>query len=288
LSTALQKHPKAFNRLLVAMVKSGETSGQLDKTLLRMAETFEKEVALRRKIKSAMTYPVVIFCLVCMIVTAMLLFIVPMFGALYADLGGTLPLPTRVLIGLSDFMKKMWFIWMGAIGGGVFAFKKWKATDQGRAMWDRIKLKVPVFGSLVHKTALSRYARTLASLLRSGVPILQGLEIVKETVNNDVLSRAVGEVQTSVKEGSSMTKPLERHAVFPPMVVQMMMVGEETGALDEMLEKISEFYDQEVDATVDALTSLIEPLLIVVMGVAVGGMVIALYMPMFNIINLLK
>ena len=288
LSQALQKHPKAFGRLFVAMVKSGETSGALDKTLNRMAETFEKEVALKRKIKSAMTYPVVIGCIIVLIVTAMLLFVVPMFGNLYKDLGGTLPLPTRILIGLSNMMKKAWFLIGGAWAGAFYGFKRWKETDNGRAAWDRIKLRVPVFGPLVHKTALSRYARTMASLLRSGVPILQGLEIVKETVNNEVLAKAVSEVQQSVKEGSSMAKPLEQHPVFPPMVVQMMMVGEETGALDEMLEKISEFYDQEVDATVEALTSLIEPLLIVVMGLAVGGMVVALYMPMFNLINLVQ
>jgi len=288
LSQALQKHPKAFNRLFVAMVRSGETSGSLDSTLVRMAETLEKDNALRQKIKSAMTYPVAVFGMVILIVTAMLMFVVPMFEELYADLGGTLPLPTRVLIGASNVITKLWFLWFGAIIGGTIAFRRWKKTDAGRAVWDRIKLKVPIFGKLVHKTALSRFSRTLSSLLKSGVPILGGLEIVRETVNNEVMGDAVRSVQTSVKEGSSLAKPLERHAVFPPMVVQMMQVGEETGALDEMLEKIAEFYDQEVDATVDALTSLIEPLLIAMMGASVGGMVVALYMPMFNIINLIQ
>jgi type IV pilus assembly protein PilC len=253
-----------------------------------MADTMEKEVALRHKIKSAMTYPVVVFGLVIIIVAAMLLFVVPMFKTLYKSLGGVLPLPTRVLIFFSDLIKHLWFLWFPAIGGSVFAFKKWIKTEQGRAKWDAIKLKLPVFGVLVHKTALSRYSRTLAALFRSGVPILQGLDIVKETVNNAVMADAVTKVQASVKEGASIAKPLEQHAVFPPMVVQMMMVGEETGALDTMLEKIADFYDQEVDATVEALTSLIEPLLIAVMGVVVGGMVVALYMPMFNIINLIK
>jgi len=288
LSQALAKHPKVFSRLYVAMIKAGETGGVLDKTLLRMAETMEKEVALRHKIKSAMTYPVVVFGMVIIIVTAMLLFVVPMFKNLYKSLGGTLPLPTRVLIFFSDLIKHFWFIWFFAIGGAIFAFRRWIQTDAGRAKWDAIKLKLPVFGVLVHKTALSRYSRTLAALFRSGVPILQGLDIVKETVNNAVMAEAVSVVQSSVKEGASIAKPLEQHAVFPPMVVQMMMVGEETGALDTMLEKIADFYDQEVDATVEALTSLIEPLLIAVMGVAVGGMVVALYMPMFNIINLIK
>jgi len=288
LSQALAKHPKVFSRLYVAMIKAGETGGVLDKTLLRMADTMEKEVALRHKIKSAMTYPVVVFGLVIIIVAAMLLFVVPMFKTLYKSLGGVLPLPTRVLIFFSDLIKHLWFLWFPAIGGGIFAFKKWIKSEQGRAKWDAIKLKLPVFGVLVHKTALSRYSRTLAALFRSGVPILQGLDIVKETVNNAVMAEAVTKVQASVKEGASIAKPLEQHAVFPPMVVQMMMVGEETGALDTMLEKIADFYDQEVDATVEALTSLIEPLLIAVMGVVVGGMVVALYMPMFNIINLIK
>ncbi len=288
LSQALAKHPKVFSRLYVAMIKAGETGGVLDKTLLRMADTMEKEVALRHKIKSAMTYPVVVFGLVLIIVAAMLLFVVPMFKTLYKSLGGILPFPTRVLIFFSDLIKHLWFLWFPALGGGIFAFKKWIKTERGRAKWDAIKLKLPVFGVLVHKTALSRYSRTLSALFRSGVPILQGLDIVKETVNNTVMADAVTKVQASVKEGASIAKPLEQHAVFPPMVVQMMMVGEETGALDTMLEKIADFYDQEVDATVEALTSLIEPLLIAVMGVVVGGMVVALYMPMFNIINLIK
>jgi type IV pilus assembly protein PilC len=288
LSQALAKHPKTFSRLYVAMIKAGETGGVLDRTLLRRAETMEKEVALRHKIKSAMTYPVVVFGLVIIIVTAMLLFVVPMFKNLYQQLGGTLPLPTRVLIILSDFIKHAWFIWFPGTIGAVVGFRKWIKTDAGREKWDAIKLRLPIFGVLVHKTALSRYSRTLAALFRSGVPILQGLDIVKETVNNAVMADAVSEVQLSVKEGASIAKPLEQHAIFPPMVVQMMLVGEETGALDTMLEKIADFYDQEVDATVEALTSLIEPLLIAVMGVAVGGMVVALYMPMFNIINLIK
>jgi type IV pilus assembly protein PilC len=285
---ALAKHPKAFGQLYVSMIKSGETAGALDSTLLRLAEGLEKDVALRQKIKSAMTYPVAVFGMVILIVSAMLLFVVPMFESLYADLGGTLPLPTRVLIGLSNLMKKFWYLWFGASFAGIWGFKRWIQTSNGRAMWDAVKLRMPIFGVLVHKTALSRFSRTLSALLRSGVPILSGLEIVKDTVNNHVVSKAVAHVQGSVKEGTSMAKPLEQHPVFPPMVVQMMAVGEETGALDEMLEKIADFYDQEVDATVEALTSLIEPLLIAVMGAAVGGMVVALYMPMFNIINLIK
>ncbi|MDZ4826359.1 MAG: type II secretion system F family protein [Actinomycetota bacterium] len=288
LSAALQKHPKAFNRLYVAMVRAGEIGGVLDSVLERLADTIEKQVELRRKVKSAMTYPVVVAVLVLLIVTAMLLFIIPMFEDLYVELGGTLPKPTQILIDISKIARKFWyFIIITEVGGG-FAFRKWISSDEGRKKWDAIKLKAPIFGGLVRKTALARFSRTLSALVRSGVPILESLDIVCETSGNHVVATAVRDTQNAVKRGEPLSRKLEDHAVFPPMVVQMMAVGEETGALDEMLDKIADFYDQEVEATVDALTSLIEPLLIVVMGIAVGGMVIALYMPMFNIIKLIK
>jgi type IV pilus assembly protein PilC len=288
LSAALSKHPKVFKRLYVAMIRAGEIGGVLDSVLLRLAENLEKEVALKQKIKSAMTYPTVVFCMVLMILAGMLIFVVPTFKNLYKDLGGSLPLPTRVLIGISDGAKKFWYVVAALIIGSGIGIRRWVETDKGRGTWDAMKLKMPIFGQLVHKTALSRFSRTLSVLMKSGVPILQSLEIVKDTVNNTVVSRAVEDVSSAVKEGESIARPLERHDVFPPMVVQMIAVGEETGALDTMLGKISDFYDQEVEATVDALTSLIEPVLIAVMGVAVGGMVVSLYMPMFNIINLIK
>ncbi|HEV8565311.1 MAG TPA: type II secretion system F family protein [Actinomycetota bacterium] len=288
LSQALARHPKAFSRLYVAMVRSGESGGVLDSVLLRLASTIEKQVELKRKIKSAMTYPVVVFAMVLMIVTAMLVFVVPTFKSMYTQLGGTLPLPTRMLIAVSNLMKSLWFVIAGAEIGMVVAFKKWIATEGGRKRWDVIKLKMPIFGVLVHKTALARFSRTLAALVRSGVPILESLEIVSDTAGNDVVARAVRDTQVAVKSGESLSKPLESHKVFPPMVVQMMAVGEETGALDEMLDKIADFYDSEVEATVEALTSIIEPVLIVVMGGCVGGMVISLYMPLFNIIKLIK
>jgi type IV pilus assembly protein PilC len=288
LSAALSKHPKVFKRLYVAMIRAGEIGGVLDSVLMRLAENLEKEVALKQKIKSAMTYPTVVFTMVLFILAGMLIFVVPTFKNLYKDLGGVLPMPTRVLIGASDMAKKFWYVVVAMIIGGAVGIRRWVHTDKGRGVWDAMKLKMPVFGGLVHKTAVSRFARTLSVLMKSGVPILQSLEIVGETVNNTVLSKAVADVSSSVKEGESIARPLERHAVFPPMVVQMISVGEETGALDTMLSKIADFYDQEVEATVEALTSLIEPLLIAVMGVAVGGMVVALYMPMFNIINLIK
>jgi type IV pilus assembly protein PilC len=288
LSAAMQKHPKVFNDLYVSMVKSGETGGSLDSVLLRLADMIENEVKLRGKIKSAMTYPIAVVALVTLIMSAMLLFVVPQFKSIYSQLGGSLPLPTRVLLAVSDLFKKFWFIFVAGAFLGRFLFRRWKATPAGRESVDAFKLRVPVFGSLFHKTALARFAGTLSMLLRSGVPILQALDIVSDTVNNKVISKAVTDVQAAVREGESMAKPLSKHKVFPPMVVQMLAVGEETGQVDVMLEKVSTFYNQEVEASVDALTSLIEPLLIAIIGGAVGAAVIALYMPMFNIIKLIK
>src|SRR3954447_13268030 len=288
LSQAMTKHPKAFGRLYVSMVRAGEVGGALDSVLLRLADTIEKQVELRRKVKSAMTYPLVVAILVLTIVTAMLLFVIPMFEGIYKQLGGSLPAPTQLLINISNVCRKAWWAIFIVEAGGAFAFRRWINTEEGRKQWDAIKLKVPIFGKLVRKTALARFSRTLSALVRSGVPILESLDIVAETAGNHVVATAVRETQAAVKRGDPLSKKLEEHPVFPPMVVQMMAVGEETGALDEMLDKIADFYDQEVEATVDALTSLIEPILIVVMGVCVGGMVISLYLPMFNIIKLIK
>jgi type IV pilus assembly protein PilC len=288
LSTAMAKHPKAFSRLYVAMVRAGETGGVLDSVLLRLADTLEREVELRRKIKSAMAYPVVVMVVVVLILSAMLLFVVPTFKNLFASLGGTLPLPTRLLLAASEGFKKYFLFVFFAVAAMIFAFRRWKKTDRGRFAVDRLKLKLPIFGQLFQKTALSRFARTLGALSRSGVPLLQSLDIVAETVENGVMANAVRDVQASVKEGESLAEPLSRHAIFPPMVVQMLAVGEETGALDTMLEKVSDFYDDEITATVDALTALIEPLLIVVVGGTVGVIVISLYLPMFRLIDLIK
>jgi type IV pilus assembly protein PilC len=288
LSAAMAKHPKIFNRLYVSMVRAGEIGGFLDQVLVKVAETFEKEVALRGKIRSAMTYPVVVFIMVIAIVAAMLIFIVPTFENLYESLGETLPLPTRMLMGASNLLRRFFLVVVLLVGVLSFLFRKWKASQRGRYQWDRFKLKVKVFGPLFHKSALSRFSRTLATLIRSGVPILQALEIVGETVNNQVISRAVRDVQDSVREGESLATPLAKHPTFPAMVVQMMAVGEETGALDTMLTKVADFYDQEVEAAVASLTSLIEPILIAVMGAAVGGMVVALYLPLFRIIEFIK
>jgi type IV pilus assembly protein PilC len=288
LSSALENHPDAFNHLYVSMIRAGEVGGALDETLIRLADTLEGTVRLRSKVKSAMAYPVVVLSLIVLIVTGMLLFVVPIFEKMYDDLGGALPLPTQMLINVSGFLTSLWWVFFGLAIGGVWWFRRWKASETGRVAWDRLKLRAPVFGKLVQKIAISRFARTFSVLSRTGVPVLQALDIVAATAGNALVGEAVTDVQASVKRGESLAAPLSRHEVFPPMVTQMMAVGEETGALDSMLSKVADFYDNEVDASVSALTSLIEPLLIVVMGVAVGGILIALYLPMFNIANLIQ
>ncbi len=287
LSQALEKHPKVFPRIYSSMVKSGEVGGVLDETLERLAQTLEAQVELRSQVKSAMMYPAAVFGLVIFIVIAMLLFVVPMFESMFADFGAQLPLPTRMLMGLSVIFTTYWYLAVGGSIAVIVGFKRWIATDTGRSRFDAIKLKMPIFGNLVHKTALARFSHTLAALTRTGVPILMALDIVAETSGNAVVSRAVLSVQASVKEGESIAEPLSNHPVFPPMVVQMMAVGEETGALDTMLEKVGDFFDREVKTMVEGLTSLIEPLLVVILGATVGGMLLALYLPIFNVITLI-
>lgn len=287
LSTALAMHPKVFNRLYISMARAGEIGGFLDQVLNKVADAFEKEVTLRGKIKSAMTYPVVSFALVLIIAAAMMIFVVPTFKSLYASLGGQLPLPTRILLAISAAVIHYSPLVILGVAAAVVAFRKWIATKSGRYRADVIKLKIKVFGPLFRKTALARFARTLSTLISSGVPILQALEIVSDAVNNMVVARALTDVQDAVRKGESLAAPLSKHAVFPPMVVQMIAVGEETGAVDSMLLKVAEFYDEEISAAVDSLTALIEPLLMMVMGAVVGTMVVALYLPMFDIIKLL-
>jgi len=286
LSQALGKHPKQFNRLYISMVRAGESGGSLDKTLTDLADAIEKQVELRGKIRSALTYPIVVLGLVCMILAAMLLFIVPIFKKMYSQLGGTLPAPTLLLIKISNICTT------GApfliVGGGVlvFLYKRWVKTDAGRSARDTLVLKIPIFGGLIRKTAMARFSATLSSLLSSGVPVLESLEITSETVGNTVVAKGVHAIADGAKRGEPMTRPLQDHPVFPPMEVQMMAVGEETGAIDTLLMKVARFFEEEVERTVDALTSLLEPMLIVVLGGAVGSMVVCLYLPMFDIIKL--
>ena len=288
LSQAVGRHPTVFPPVYLAMVRAGETGGMLDDVMISLADTLEKQLELRGKIKSAMTYPIAVLVIVILIVTAMLMFIVPMFESMYKDLGGTLPLPTRILITASGLITGFWWLIGLLVAAGIFGFRRWLATTAGRFAFDRLKLRLPVFGVLMRKTSITRFARTLASLIKAGVPIMESFDIVGETAGNAVLTKAVIEARERVRLGESVATSLTGAEVFPPMVVQMIAVGEETGAIDDMLEKVADFYDREVDATVNSLTSLIEPLLMVFMGFTVGGMVIALYMPMFNIIKLVK
>ena len=289
LSAAMSKHPKAFNPLFVSMVRAGETGGQLDVVLNRVADNFEADYKLRSKIKAAMTYPVVVAGIAVVLVTIMLLFVVPTFAKMFTGLGGELPLPTKILMTLSQSAKFLVPIVVVFSIVGFIVFKKARAANADlRLKWDTLKIKVPVFGELFQKVAVSRFARTLGLLLRAGVPVLQALDIVSEATGNEVLARAAADVKESVRSGESMSAPLGRHKVFPPMVVQMMSVGEDTGALDDMLDKISDFYDQEVESTTESLTALLEPVMIAVLGGIVGAMVIALYMPMFKIFDLIK
>jgi type IV pilus assembly protein PilC len=288
LSDALAVHPTVFPPLMVNMCRAGEVGGFLDKSLLQVASNYEAEVKLRGKVKSAMTYPVVVAVMAVLGVTGMLLFIVPTFKEMFSSLGGTLPAPTRFLVFLSELLKAtMPFVVLTLV---VLAglWKKFHRHARVRNVVDPLKLKMPVFGKLFQKISVARFTRNLGTMISSGVPILQALDIVADTTGNVVVGRAVRDVQESVRQGESLARPLLDHPVFPPMVVQMMSVGEDTGALDEMLHKISEFYDQEVEATTEALTSLIEPLMIAVMGVVIGGMIIALYMPIFKVFDLIQ
>ena len=287
-SMALGKHEAVFPPLMINMVKAGEIGGFLDQVLVSVAENFEDEVKLRGKIKSAMTYPVVVFVIAILATSGMLIVIVPIFAGMFATLGGELPLPTQILMHMSVGLK-----WgAGPIVVVLAIFAAWwgkHKNDRGvREKLDPWKLKIPVFGNLFKKIAVARFTRNFGAMLSAGVPILQALDIVGETSGNIVIERATKAIQESVRQGQSLTGPLSEHNVFPPMVVQMMAVGEDTGALDTMLEKISEFYDQEVEATTEQLTSLIEPLMIVVLGAIIGGMVLAMYMPIFSIFDIIE
>ena len=284
LSSALSKH-RVFPRIYVSMVRAGEVGGGLDQVLVRLADTLEKQVALQRKIRSAMAYPVGVLFLVVGILAAMLVFIVPQFKSMYTSLGGKLPLPTRILIALSNAAVILVPLGILATIGTVFAIRRWIRTPGGRNFWDALKLRVPLFGKLVHKTALARMGRTMAALTRSGVPLLEALEVTKETCGNAVLSAALADVQEGVRQGDSIGHRLSEHPIVPAMVTQMVSVGEESGAVDTMLDKVANFYEAQVEAMVNTLTSLLEPFLVVILGGIVGGMVISLYLPMFSILN---
>ncbi|KQW46039.1 pilus assembly protein PilC [Nocardioides sp. Root1257] len=287
LSAAFARHPDAFPPLMVSMTRAGEAGGFLDRAMRQIADNFEAEVKLRGKIKAALTYPVVVFVLAMLMCVAMLIFVVPVFRDMFANLGGELPLPTRVLVWLSDAMK--FLLPLGVVAGIAFTiwWRRYGRTERVRNVVDPAKLKLPVFGKLFQKLALTRFARNLGTLLSSGVPILQSIDIVSETTGSIVISRALKEVQESVRRGESVAGPLAAHEVFPPMVVQMIASGEEAGATDQMLMKVADFYDSEVEAMTESLTALIEPLMIAFLGLLVGSMIVALYMPIFKVFDMI-
>jgi type IV pilus assembly protein PilC len=290
LSEALQKHPKVFTKLYVEMVRAGEIGGILDEVLLRVATQLEGDQELRRKVKSAMTYPSVVLVLAVLAASFMLIFIVPVFARMFEDLGGTLPLPTRVAMGLSSVLTSIFGVFVyGGLIAGVLGFLRWKKTENGRRVWGRASLRIPLkVGDVIRKVALARFARTLGTLSAAGVPILQAIEITAASSGNWVMENALLRSRDAIREGIPIHKPLEDEPVFPPMVTRMIAVGDETGDMDGMLGKIAQFYESEVDATVKALTSIIEPIMIVVVGGIVGGIIVAMYLPMFKIFELVQ
>lgn len=282
LAESLGKHPDVFDDLFVNLVAAGEVGGILDTILQRLAAYIEKLEKLKGQIKSAMTYPIVVVAIAIIVISVILIFVIPVFEAMFADFGSALPIPTQVVVDLSRFVKGNFHYILGAIFVLFFLFKKYKKTESGKKNIDALSLKLPIFGPLLKKVAIARFSRTLGTMISSGVPILNGLEIVAKTSGNAVLEEVIYEVRSSIAEGQTIAEPLSENNIFPSMVVQMISVGETTGALDTMLEKIADFYDDEVDAAVDALTSMLEPILMVFLGGSIGGLVIAMYLPIFK------
>jgi type IV pilus assembly protein PilC len=285
LADAIGKHPKVFTDLYKNMVAAGEAGGILDTILLRLATFLEKADALKRKIKGAMIYPGVIFSVAGAAVSVLLIFVIPTFQEMFESAGVKLPTPTLIVIALSNFLQNYWWGVFGAIIAFVFLLKQWYKTPGGQLVLDKLILNLPVLGPLQRKAAIARFTRTLGTLVSSGVSILDGLEITARTAGNRVIHDAIMESRASIAGGETISEPLKKSGVFPPMVVQMINVGEQTGGLDEMLTKIADFYDEEVDAAVEALLSALEPIMIVFLGVVVGGMIIAMYLPIFDMVN---
>jgi len=280
---ALRKHPKIFDDLYVNLVAAGEVGGILDTILNRLAGFMEKAEKLKGKIKGALMYPMVISIIAVVIVGGLLLFVVPIFDGMFKDFGKALPAPTQFVVNLSDALKHYWYIIIGAIAGIVIGLRQFNATSKGKVIMDGVKLKLPIFGDLIRKTAVARFTRTMATMMSSGVPILEALEIVAKTAGNKIIEGAIMKTRTALSQGKTLAEPLGESKVFPSMVVQMIAVGESTGALDAMLSKIADFYEEEVDQAVDTLMSLIEPVFMAFLGVTVGGLIIALYLPIFSL-----
>src|SRR3954467_1228508 len=290
LSDALQRHPEVFNELYVAMVQAGETGGILDNTLVRVAEQLEKDAALRRQIKAAMVYPSVIGGFALIVLFALVTFLVPVFEKIFKDSGGAPPPITKFTVWLSHLFTRRWYVLFAAIFGIVWLFRRWKNSERGRIQWDTIKLKFPMkIGGIVQKVCLARFSRTFSGLIAAGVPMLEAIDITGKTSGNKVIERAMEEVRDSVKRGGSLTAPMTRvPEAFPVMVTQMIGVGEETGALETMMSKVADFYEEQVEAAVKALTSILEPIMIVAVGGIVGFIVIAMYLPMFKVYDSIK
>ena len=286
LSDALEKHPRVFDNLYISMVRAGEIGGVLEMTLQRVAVSLEQREALKRKVKSAMAYPVVVLIFAVLATIGMILFLVPVFAGMYSDLGSKLPAITQMLVTASSLGHHYWFLIPFLLAGPPFAFKTWARTESGRRMWDRIKLRIPMkIGTICQKLALARFARTMSSLIASGVPMMQAIQVTGESSGNSVIEDAMEDILKSIEEGRTFSEPLRNHSIFPPMIIQMAAIGEETGKVDAMLEKVAEFYEDEVDAMVKALTSIIEPIMMIFVGGIVGFIVIALYMPMFGLMD---
>lgn len=281
-SEALQKHPKAFNRLYVCMVAAGEKGGLLAEILARLAVYLENAARLRKKVKSAMMYPTVVTVVAILITCFLLVKVVPVFGEIFSSFGSKLPAPTQYLINMSDFVKHYIILLLLAAGAAVYAWFYFIKTPMGREFWDSRRIRLPIFGSIAHKICLARFTRTLASLVRSGVPILEVLGIVSQTVGNVVMEKAIKTAATDIERGESISAALGKHPIFPNMIIRMITAGEQTGKIDNMLERISDFLDEEIETTLSGLTALIEPILIVVLGVVIGGMVICMFLPIFK------
>jgi type IV pilus assembly protein PilC len=287
-SEALQKHPKVFNRLYVAMVGAGEKGGLLAEILARLAVYLENTARLRKKVKSAMMYPTVVTFVAIAITIFLLVKVIPVFGEVYSGFGAKLPGPTQFLINLSEIMKKYFIVMILGMGGGVYGWLAFIKTKKGREFWDRNRIRLPIFGVIAHKICLARFTRTLASLVRSGVPILEVLNIVSQTVGNVVMEKAVKVASGDIERGESISQALSKHPIFPNMIIRMITAGEQTGKIDNMLERISDFLDEEIETTLSGITSLIEPILIVFLGVVVGGMVICMFLPIFKMAEIVN
>jgi type IV pilus assembly protein PilC len=289
LSQAMARHPKVFNRLYVAMVEAGEAAGILDTVLDRVAHQIEKETRIKRRVKGAMIYPTLVLSFATIVLIGMLTFLVPIFVGIFEDFGGELPTLTKIVVSMSELVRGSWYILFPAMGGGIYGIRRWKRTEQGRRQWDTIKLKIPMkIGDVVHKVALARFSRTLSTLVGAGVDIIKSLEITGQTSGNWVIENSLVTVREKVHEGVPISQPLLDNPAFPPMVAHMVKVGEETGELEKMLGKVADFYEDEVDSSIQSLTSIIEPIMMIGVGAMVGVIIISMYLPMFKMLSLIK